>query len=82
MIELCGGACFLLEPLDRGGVFRQVDGQDLDGHLTLQAHVFGAEDGPHPADRHPIVDVIVFEILARQPLPENPLFQGRTRHGR
>ena len=50
MIELGGGAGFLVEALDVFGVHGQVRRQDLQGDAAVELGIAGAQHGRHAAD--------------------------------
>src|SRR5438128_10900010 len=49
MIERRGSTRFAQEALERALIFRQILGQELQGHQSLQDKVFGTVNDPHAA---------------------------------
>jgi len=64
VIEGGGGARLPLESLERLGVVRQLVGQQLEGHATLEAHVLRLVDDAHAAAAEPAQDPVVGQRLA------------------
>ena len=64
VIELGGGAAFLVESLDDFRVRGLVGGEQLEGDLAVELGVEGAEDRPHPADADGLVEAERVDHLA------------------
>ena len=75
MIERGDGPGLGEEAIQRGPIFGDRAGHDLQGHAAIHRHVLGEEDGAHAAFAQPLNELVLAQAELR------PLAQGQERAG-